>query len=121
MDAFQAARAAVASGQWLEVRHEDVLGDPRGQVTAMLEFLGLRWTPEFEAGFYRYAFETGRREAYRRDLEPDQLALLERSLAGHLQAHRYPTLVGPTQKAGDPDAARRFNVQSRGPDGRTHQ
>jgi hypothetical protein len=29
MDAFQAARAAVASGQWLEVRHKDVLGDPR--------------------------------------------------------------------------------------------
>jgi hypothetical protein len=37
-------------GQWLEVRYEDVLGDPRGQVTAMLEFLGLRWTPEFEPG-----------------------------------------------------------------------
>jgi hypothetical protein len=95
LDAFEAARAAVPSGQWLEVRYEDVVGDPRGQVTAMLEFLGLRWTPEFEAGFSRYTFETGRREAYRRDLEPDQLALLERSLAGHLQAHRYPTVVGP--------------------------
>ena len=96
MDAFQAARGAIPSGQWLEVRYEDVLGDPRGQVTAMLKFLGLRWTPEFEAGFSRYAFDTGRREAYRRDLEPDQLALLERSLAGHLR----PT--GTQRSSGQP-------------------
>lgn len=89
MDAFQAARAAIPASQWLEVRYEDVLADPRGQVGAMLEFLGLGWTPTFEAGFARYTFATGRREAFRRDLDPCQLALLERSLAEHLQRHGY--------------------------------
>ena len=53
MDAFQAARAAIPPAQWLEVRYEDVLADPRGQVAAMLEFLGLGWTSRFEAGFSR--------------------------------------------------------------------
>ena len=64
----------------------------------MLEFLGLPWTSDFEAGFSRYVFETGRREAFRRDLDADNLALLEQSLAGHLQAYRYATVTGPTEK-----------------------
>jgi Sulfotransferase family len=98
LDAFHAARHAVPPAQWLQVRYEDVLADPRGQATAMLEFLGLRWTRAFEASFSRYVFETGRREAFRRDLNLDQLALLERSLAGHLEAHRYPTAVGSNQE-----------------------
>jgi hypothetical protein len=89
MDAFQAARAAIPASQWLEVRYEDVLADPRGQITAMLEFLGLEWTPIFEAGFSRYTFATGRREAFRRDLDPDQLALLDQSLSGHLRCYGY--------------------------------
>ena len=89
LDAFQAARAAIPASQWLEVRYEDVLADPRGQVSTMLEFLGLEWTPGFEAGFSRYRFATGRRQAFRHDLDPCQLALLDNSLAKHLQRHGY--------------------------------
>jgi hypothetical protein len=92
LDAFQAARHAVPPPQWLQVCYEDVVADPRGQVARMLEFLGLPWTPEFEAGFSRYVFETGRREAFRRDLDADQLALLDRSLAGHLRDYGYPSV-----------------------------
>jgi hypothetical protein len=91
LDAFQAARQAVPPPQWLQVRYEDVVADPRGQVASMLEFLGLRWTPEFEAGFSRHAFDPGRRDAFRRDLDADQLALLDRSLAGHLRDYGYPS------------------------------
>jgi hypothetical protein len=98
LDGFQAARVAIPPSQWLEVRYEDVLADPRGQIAAMLAFLGLQWTPEFEAGFSRYTFATGRREAYRRDLDPNQLALLEQSLAGHLQDYGYATAVGPNRE-----------------------
>jgi hypothetical protein len=98
LDAFDTAHAAIPGSQWLEVRYEDLLADPRGQVTAMLEFLGLGWMPEFEAGFSRYVFETGRRQAFRRDLDPDQLSLLERSLAEHLLAHQYATVVGPNRQ-----------------------
>lgn len=98
MDAFQAAQAAIPPAQWLEVRYEDVLADPRGQVTAMLEFLGLEWTPTFEAGFARYTFATGRREAFRRDLNPGQLALLENSLAEYLQRYGYAALGAGIQR-----------------------
>ena len=98
LDAFEAARAAIPPAQWLEVRYEDILADPRSQVTAMLEFLGLRWTPKFEAGFSRYTFATGRREAFRRDLNPGQLALLENSLAEYLQRYGYAALVAGMQR-----------------------
>jgi hypothetical protein len=90
MDAFETARAAVPCSQWLDIRYEDLLADPRRHIAAMLEFLGLRWTSRFEAGFSRYVFETGRREAFRRDLDAENLALLEGSLARHLQAYGYP-------------------------------
>jgi hypothetical protein len=90
LDAFWAARAAIPPGQWLEVRYEDILGDPRGQFGKLLAFLELAWTPGFEAGFSRYVFQSGRREAFRRDLDPRQLALLEKSLGEHLQRYGYP-------------------------------
>ena len=64
----------------------------------MLEFLGLRWTPEFEAGFSRYTFATGRREALRRDLNSGQLALLENSLAEYLQRYGYAALDAGMQR-----------------------
>lgn len=90
MDAFDAARVSVPAQQWLDVRYEDVLADPRKQFALMLEFLGLEWTPRFEAGLGRYRFEHGRSDAFRRDLDPANLALLERSLAGRLLAYDYP-------------------------------
>jgi Sulfotransferase family len=92
MDAFDAARVSVPAQQWLDVRYEDVLADPRKQFALMLEFLGLEWTPRFEAGLGRYRFENGRSDAFRRDLDPANLALLERSLAGRLLAYDYPLM-----------------------------
>jgi Sulfotransferase family len=91
MDAFEAARQAVPPAQWLQVRYEDLVADPRGQVARMLEFLGLDWTPEFEAGFSWYSFDRGRADAFRRDLAVGQLALLDHSLAGHLRDFGYRT------------------------------
>lgn len=90
MDAFDQARAAVPPAQWLDVRIEDVNADPRGQVATMLRFVGLQWTPAFEAGFARHRFDSSRREAFRRDLDPANLALLESSLRDHLEARNYP-------------------------------
>jgi hypothetical protein len=95
LDAFEAAHAAIPSSQWLEVRYEDLLADPRGQIAVMLDFLGLQWTTSFEAGFSRFVFETRRRDAFRRDLDTDNLTLLEHSLAGHLRAYGYPTAIQP--------------------------
>src|SRR6266540_313613 len=90
MDAFDAARVAMPPRQWLDVRYEDVLAEPRKQFAVMLEFLDLEWTPRFEAGFKRHTFSGGRTAAFRQDLDQANLALLERSLAGRLLAYDYP-------------------------------
>lgn len=95
MDAFERARAAVPSDQWVDLRLEEVLADPRPQFEALLEFAGLDWTREFEAGFARYRFHPGR--SFRRDLSPANLARLERILGGHLRTYGY--------KLSEPDAA----------------
>jgi hypothetical protein len=93
MDAFEQARKAIPSEQWMDVRIEDVAADPHGQVATMLNFVGLEWTSKFEAGLARHRLTSDRTEAYRRDLDPSNLALLEDSLRGHLEAWGYP--VGP--------------------------
>lgn len=90
MDAFEAARTAMPSDLWLEVRYEDLLADPRKHMDVILEFLGLSWTQGFERGFARHTFCTGRADAFRRDLTPEQLSLLERALTSHLHRYGYP-------------------------------
>lgn len=89
IDAFEAARAALPEDAWLEVRYEDVLADPRKQLSVMLEFAELPWSPAFEAGFDRYAFDPGRTEAFRRDLDPANLERLETVLAEPLRRYGY--------------------------------
>lgn len=89
MDAFDEARAAVPEDRWLQVRYEDFLADPRGRTEAMLGFCGLDWTAEFERGFGRYQFRAGRVEAFRRELGPADLALLDVSLGVHLERYGY--------------------------------
>ncbi len=81
IEAFEAARALVPESQWLEVRYEDFVAAPREHMRAMLDHLGLSWTPAFEQGFRRYTFDAGRREAYRRDLGIHDVAMLDASLA----------------------------------------
>ncbi|WP_424535211.1 sulfotransferase family protein [Sphaerisporangium viridialbum] len=89
IDAYDLAREALPAEAWLEVRYEDVVADPREQLEIILDFLGLSWTPGFERGFARHTFAAGRTEAFRRDLTPDQVGLLDRSLAAHLGRHGY--------------------------------
>ena len=50
----------------------------------ILEFLDLDWTPEFDRGFSRCHFEAGRVDAFRHDLDPHSLDLLDASLGRHL-------------------------------------
>ena len=44
MDAMDEARQLVPADQWLDVRLEDVMEDPRGKTSEVLDFLGLGWT-----------------------------------------------------------------------------
>lgn len=89
LDAFAAARAEAPAGQWHDLRYEELVADPRSQVKEMLESLALNWTPEFERGFGRCTFENGRLDAYRRELDPGGLSLLDARLADHLDRWGY--------------------------------
>ena len=87
MDAFAAASAR--ADNWLELRYEDVVQDPRGSCERMLAHAGLPWDPEFERGLSRYTFRTERSAAYRQDLAPADVARLDASLGPHLERYGY--------------------------------
>jgi hypothetical protein len=77
MDASEACPPEVAPRRWLDVRYEDVIADPTGEHRRMLEFLQLPWESGLEKTLARYSFSGSRRDAFRRDLTPAQVALLE--------------------------------------------
>ncbi len=81
--------------RWLTVRYEDVLADPRTNLSAILDHLGLAWTPEFESGINRYSLSTGRTAAYRSDLFDDQVAAMEAACATQLTRYGYELVARP--------------------------
>lgn len=89
IEAFEAARAQVPEGQWLDVRYEDFVAEPRETMGHVLEFLGLGWTPAFESGFRMYRFDPSRQEAYRTDLGIHDVALLDAALCPLLRRYAY--------------------------------
>jgi hypothetical protein len=91
MAAFTDARALTPHDQWLDVRYEDLLADPRAKCQEMLDFLGLPWDPGFQAGFERQHIAGGRKDAYRNELSPAQLRDVEDVLAGPLTTWGYGT------------------------------
>ncbi len=91
LDAFAEARALVPGEQWLDLRFEDLLADPRHHIKEMLAFIGLDEHPALDRALSRTVLEPERQQAYRRQLDPGSLALIERSLAKHLPAWGYET------------------------------
>ena len=89
MDAIEEARALVPEEQWLDVRLEDFMDDPRGRTEEVLDFLGLEWTPQYEAGFAKHTFQASRGVAWKRDLSEADIAALERTIAKPLAAYGY--------------------------------
>jgi hypothetical protein len=101
MDAAQEARLRVPAGSWLDVRHEDLMNDPRGQLGLVLEFLGLDWTPRFESGFARHHIAPSRGRSWRHDLSHEQIRQLERTIAAPLLRYGYElTTPQPERAAG---------------------
>lgn len=89
MDAFDEARAAVPAAQWLDIRYEDVVADPAGEMRRMLDFLGLEPHPRFDARLAQYHFGSGRSQAFRQDLDERSLKLLDASLGEYLARYGY--------------------------------
>jgi hypothetical protein len=55
----------------------------------MLAFLGLEAHPQFDAALARTEFRSDRKDAYRRQLNPADVAALDAALAGHLRRWGY--------------------------------
>ena len=104
LDAFEVARAPLRPEQWLDIRYEDLLRDVRGTFGQIVSFAGLEWQASFESELGRHSFPTERSDAFRRDLDPANLALLDRSLAAHLRRWGYDAAEPgpPAARTGNP-------------------
>jgi hypothetical protein len=89
MDAYAAARDLVPPRQWLDVRFEDLLANPGTCFKEMLELMGLGEDRTFSRAVSRTHFAADRRDAFRRELGPAAVELLDASLAGHLRFWGY--------------------------------
>jgi hypothetical protein len=89
MDAYASARELVPAGRWLDVRFEDVLADPRSCFKELLAHMELEEERSFVRALSGTRFAADRREAFRRELGPAAVELLDRSLRGHLQRWGY--------------------------------
>jgi hypothetical protein len=89
IDAFDAAAAEIPPERWLEVRYEDLVRVPREEVGRVLAFCGLDRTAAYDRELSRVTVSTGRTEAFRRDLEPDDVALLDELLGPRLLRRGY--------------------------------
>ena len=91
VNAFHDAGSVIGRLRWIDVRYEDLVADPRRRFQHLLGFAGLRWDDDFERQFRRHPFTTERLEAFRADLAPEQLAMLEELLRPELERLGYPT------------------------------
>lgn len=89
MRAYEEARDRLPAEQWLDVRYEDVLADPRARFGEMLDFLGLPWTSVFEERFRRHEVSAARVESYRTELTRAQVQVIEQVLAKPLARWGY--------------------------------
>lgn len=96
IEALEQACAATPAGLWLDVRMEDLIEDPRGQMANIMAFLELPWDEHYESGFRRHTFQASRGEAWKRDLGPFHISELERIIGEPLQRHGY-SLMAPAQ------------------------
>jgi hypothetical protein len=89
MEAFDEARSRIPAESWLELRYEDVVERPREQVGRLLDHLGLEWNDAFERAFSALEFTPARAGAYRDELAPRDVEMLERVLGPALASRGY--------------------------------
>lgn len=95
MNAFDQAAARIPSDRYFELRYEDLVADPRGTWLQILSLSGLEWTEAFDEAFRAYPVATSRTEAFRRDLTPAQVDLLEAAIGPYLEARGYTVGAPP--------------------------
>ncbi len=89
MDAFEASREEIGAERWLDLRYEDLVARPDEETTQVLRFAGLDRWPGLERRLEKLGVTRGRTDAYRDELRPEDVALLERLLAPTLERWGY--------------------------------
>ncbi|HEY6566693.1 MAG TPA: sulfotransferase [Actinomycetota bacterium] len=102
IEAFELARRQIPEDRWLEIRYEDFVASPKTTLESALEFLDLSWNDTFDAGFERYRFDAGRKEAFRDDLGIQDVARLEQLLEAPLGRYDYIESMSRTAEASPP-------------------
>jgi hypothetical protein len=90
MAAFEVARDEIGSERWLDVRYEDFVARPAEGTTEILRFAGLDRWDGLERHIQRLSVSEGRRDSYRDELRPEDVAVLESLLAPTLERWGYP-------------------------------
>jgi hypothetical protein len=89
VEAFEAARELTPAEQWIDLRYEDLLDDPRREIARVLDHAGLAWDARFENGYARHTIERHRTDAYRSELTAAQVGQLEEVIAEPLARWGY--------------------------------
>jgi hypothetical protein len=108
MDAFEEAKRELPATQWMDLRYEDFVDQPRHCVAQILHFADLSWSDKFEKAFARHQFRENK-EGYLRDLSQAQIEQLDSVLASYLQARGY---VVPAAAASKEQVALLENMQT---------
>lgn len=89
MEAFEASRTEIGQQRWLDVRYEDLVARPKEETVAALRFTGLDSWDGLDATLARLRVSEGRKDAYRDELRPEDVSLLESMLAPSLARWGY--------------------------------
>lgn len=88
LDAVAAARPALPSSTFLELRYEDLCADLPGQLRRLLDFASLPFEPAFERALAAHKVSE-RNDKWRADFTPAQQAMLTELLGEHLRERGY--------------------------------
>ena len=89
MDAFHQAEESLNPENYLKLRYEDILQDPRKAFESMTDFCNLEWTARFNTKFEKQQIKAGRSTAYKRDLTSEQLQDVEVPINHLLEQYGY--------------------------------
>lgn len=89
LDAYEEACRVVPADARMEVRYEDFVQSPREHLEQIVTFAGLEWCGPLERAFVSEPIHTGRSDAYRTELSPEDVRRIDRALAAHLDRYGY--------------------------------
>jgi len=88
LDATEKAKSTLTTDNFLEIRYEDFCVAPVETMRQVTEFADLNWTTSFEKDILAYNIKNTNYK-YQEELNPSQIAILEKTLAEKLKQYKY--------------------------------